>query len=232
MAGRIPPTSRHGHDWNECTSSMQKAVRRGLEEDAVYFASELYAHGHEKYVWKRILIMVSEDIGLAEPWLPAQIHALHQNWIHLKREDKGGGAKLPMIHAILLLARARKSRLVDHAPVYTVGPLVERREVLDVAKDKHTLSGKRMGRGWDHFWEEGTLLAQRNDEDRFDYKADGLDRLHTIPSVDDPYRERAIDTVNEPGWNLPHRVDNDNGVKVHQVDDPPQKGLFNGAPES
>jgi hypothetical protein len=222
MAGRIPPTSRHGHDWNEVTSSFQKTIRRGDEEAALYFMSELYDHGHEKYVWKRLLIMVSEDIGLAEPFLPAQIRALYDNWLFLKKEDKGGGAKLPVVHATLLMARARKSRIVDHATVFYFGPNVERREPPDYGLDKHTIRGKRMGRGWDHFWEEGTLLADRPHGDvRWDLLAYGDGQMYHEP-IRDPYRERAILTTQTPGWDPSKSskdrvVNQDNGVNVHQV---------------
>ena len=54
----------------------------------------------------------------------------------------------------------------------------KRKEIPDVAKDIHTRSGEILGRGWDHFFEECTILL------------DGL------PIDADPYKESAVDKVN------------------------------------
>jgi hypothetical protein len=62
-----------------------------------------------------------------------------------------------LVHAVLLLAKADKSRAVDWLEIaaYSDG---ERREIPDVARDKHTAAGRLMGRGVDHFFDEGTRL--------------------------------------------------------------------------
>ena len=46
---------------SECTSAMQKRIRRGLEEDALFWATELDIAGYGAYVWKRLQIIASED---------------------------------------------------------------------------------------------------------------------------------------------------------------------------
>jgi hypothetical protein len=40
-----------------------------------------------------------------------------------------------------------------------------RREIPDVALDKHTLAGRRRGRGWAHFFDEGTQLSRHVPQD-------------------------------------------------------------------
>jgi hypothetical protein len=65
---------------------------------------------------------------------------------------------------------------------------IRQKEIPDVALDKHTLVGKRRGRGWAHFFDESSLLADRE-----------TGELSPAPVLPDPYREkvRAI-LVKEP----------------------------------
>ena len=176
-ARRIPPT-RRGFAFDECASALQKCIRRGQEEDAVYFALELADSGYAQYVWRRLLVITSEDVGLAEPTMPATIHALHQNALTLEAKRKGSG-RLPLVHAVLLLSRAKKSRIVDHALIAVAADETVR-PVPDVAVDKHTKRGRAMGRGREHFFEEGSLLANVE-----------TGELEHEPHLPDPYRERA-----------------------------------------
>ena len=171
-SNQIPPTV-HGYEWAEVVSAMQKCIRRGQEEDALYWASELDKSGYGQHVWRRLLIITSEDIGLAEPHLPAQIRALYDNWLDFKKAKKTA-ENMFIVHAVMILCRAKKSRAVDNALVFNYLEQPEWREIPDVAVDKHTLRGKRMGRGFRHFIEEGSLVTN---EDH---------------SVEDPYKERAF----------------------------------------
>ncbi|HEY4897085.1 MAG TPA: hypothetical protein VII01_13445 [Solirubrobacteraceae bacterium] len=175
------PTARHAHDPSECISAIQKSIRRGEEDAALYFAVEMDLSGHGAWVFKRLRVIASEDVGLASPGIAAEIQALHSTYTDLrkKKDDRQESWRLMLVHAVLLLARARKSRIVDHALVAHYSD-VERREIPDIALDKHTAAGKRKGRGWAHFFEEGTLLADRE-----------TGELHHEPHLPDPYRERA-----------------------------------------
>ena len=129
----------------ECMSALQKAIRRCDERAAVCWAVEMDQSGHGKMLWNRLLIICSEDIGLAEPHLPAQIRALYENW-----NDLAGKPAIPnrlfTLHAVMLMARARKSRRVDNAiwASYAVEePLLD--EIPDYALDYHTKRGRQMG---------------------------------------------------------------------------------------
>jgi replication-associated recombination protein RarA len=110
-------TSVGGYNLGEVTSAFQKCVRRGDEDGALFWATELDISGYGEYAWKRIRIMVSEDIGLAEPGLPAQVAALYANWLAQKKkgDEKNGPERLFLVHAVILISRAGKSRMVDHA---------------------------------------------------------------------------------------------------------------------
>ena len=155
-------TTKNGYDFFECSSAMQKCIRRGLEDDALFWAVELFESNFVEYVWKRLRIISSEDVGLACPGISGEIAALYQ--LHVlqakHKEDKNRPQRLFLVHAICLLCRAKKSRLVDWALIYHWGchdKLL--RPVPDFAFDKHNERGRKMKRGWGHFFEEGSKLA-------------------------------------------------------------------------
>ena len=150
-----------GYKLGEVASSLQKTIRRGLEEDALFWATELDLSGYGEYCWKRLKIICSEDIGLAEPNLPAQIQALYQSWIEQRKkaDARHGPERLFLVHAVVLLTRSKKSRMVDHALIAFYESPRTKRPVPDFALDKHTEAGRRMRRGHAHFWEEGAKLS-------------------------------------------------------------------------
>lgn len=178
MSGYFQPTTSSGHQLGEVASAFQKSIRRGLEDEALHWGVELDLSSFGEYAWKRMRIMCSEDIGLGEPELPAQIYSLYQNWVdqRKKKDEKHGPERLFFIHAILLLVRAKKSRIVDNALMTYYGNH-EKREVPDFAQDKHTQKGRQMHRGVDHFFQEGS-------------------KLENVANLEDPYRERAWKTMN------------------------------------
>jgi replication-associated recombination protein RarA len=150
-------------------------------DDAAYWAMELL-EDYPAYLWRRLKVMLSEDIGVAEPNLPATIHALHETHLEQRKQkgDAAGGA-MPTMHAVVLLARARKSRLVYNALIVHGGSARETyREPPDHALDRHTKRGRQLGRGWSHFWSEGAMLA---DPETGELTAEG--------SIPDPSLERA-----------------------------------------
>ena len=80
------------------------------------------------------------------------------------------------MHAVILLATARKNRIVDHALIHHFENHVKlKRAIPDYALDKHTAAGKRLGSSAGHFFAEGIKLENE--------------------SGDDPYRELARQTL-------------------------------------
>ena len=150
-----------GYACGEASSALQKSIRRGLEREAMFWASELDLSGYGNYVWKRLRIIASEDVGLADPQAVLLTRALYENWLEQRKADKGDSetCALYLLHAVMVLARAKKSRIVDHALMVMYEGEREPVEVPDFALDRHTGRGRRMGRGYDHFFEEGTVLA-------------------------------------------------------------------------
>jgi len=166
---QIPPTI-NGYDMFEATSSLQKAIRRSDEDQALFWAVEFFDSGKAEYVWQRLFVMTSEDIGLANLNLPQQIWSLYQMYSYLKGKSNAP-EKLPYIQAILSMVRSPKSRLIDWALIDAFrlhSQRVGKTQAPDYALDKHTRRGKALGRGFKHFFAEGCKLEPHAKQDRED----------------------------------------------------------------
>jgi len=177
----------------EVASALQKSLRRGLEDEALFWASELDLAGFPDYLWRRLRIIASEDVGMAAPEVAAQVRALSENFTDQRKHNKtskspGGtrsGERLFIAQAVMVIARAPKSRMVDHVVMAIWEGDRSRHEIPDWALDKHTAKGRKMGRGEQHFFEEGALIANEVD---LDYDSDELE-----PQVAqrDPYADEG-----------------------------------------
>jgi len=160
-------TTRKGYDFFECSSAFQKSVRRGVEHDAIFFGTELAGSGYAKYLWKRMFVIVSEDIGLANDQILLQIRALYDNW-QLIAQKNIEEAHIPILHAIMLLVRSPKSRIIDNVKMWAMKSDYTP-DIPDYALDVHTRRGKRMGRSYDFFLTEGRKLENETPIDGNDF---------------------------------------------------------------
>lgn len=153
--------TKKGYDFFPATSAFQKAIRRSDEETALYFAVEFFNSGYDEYLWRRMKIIVSEDIGLASPEMPSLINSLYNFYADQKKDGKENRPeRLFLIHAVIAMCRAKKSRLIDWQVIKLWREHATKDYTLpDYAFDMHNVKGKRMGRGIDHFYDEGTILA-------------------------------------------------------------------------
>src|ERR1019366_2399968 len=113
------------------------------------------------WAWRRLVVIATEDVG-RNPELLSDLQALIEmdrdsRKFQGKRNDPAGSMFL-MAHAIVLLCKAKKSRICDWAYMHHVTDNVERREIRDEALDVHTREGRKLGRDWLHFLEEGGRL--------------------------------------------------------------------------
>lgn len=160
-------TTKRGYDFFECSSAMQKAIRRGDTKIAGYFAQELFASGYHNYVWKRLLTVSAEDVELP---ITTEIIALHQGFeiVNKPKKDVVKG-RIFISKAVILLCRAAKSRDMDHLQclVYDLklgitDAVVEQAlldapdyvEIPDYSFDVHTKRGKMRGATKKQFFEE------------------------------------------------------------------------------
>jgi replication-associated recombination protein RarA len=164
-------TSR-GYDFYELLSALQKDIRRGNEYQAMFWAAELESF-NSKMLWNRLQVIASEDIGVANPFAPLLIDVLERKYDDAKKRNSGS-YRLFLTHAVLFLARSRKSRIVDDLLNVVYGEIQHEDKKLpipDYALDMHTLAGKKMGRGFDHFFSEGNKLKNEPFENPYTEKA-------------------------------------------------------------
>jgi replication-associated recombination protein RarA len=177
--------TKRGYDFFELLSALQKGIRRSKEYDAVFWAVELETFNH-KALWNRLRVIASEDIGIADPVAPLIIDVLERNYYNFKGK-KDDPNRLFLVDAVLYLARCPKSRIVDDLLNVVYGDIQHEDKKLpipDYALDKHTPRGRAMGRGWEHFFNEGTRLSSE--------------------TIDNPYTARAKHLMMKYGRPKPH----------------------------
>lgn len=179
------PTA-HGFMADELISALQKSIRRGLVENAVLVAYELFASGaaFEDQVWRRLEIISVEDVGMGRPDAPVIIRALEAFRRAAARESPD--RLIYLVHAVRLLALSPKDRTSDEMATWVrqaVDAGTARPEVFDDALDMHTRRGQELGRDFLHWFTNGARVENE------------------LPSRDTTYRSRILDLLgrNEDG---------------------------------
>jgi len=152
--------TQRGYGFYELLSALQKDIRRGNEYQAMFWAVELESF-NPTALWNRLRVIASEDIGIANPLAPLVIDVLEKEYDDAK-ERENDSYRLFLTHAVLFLTRSRKSRIVDDLLNVVYGQIQHEDKKLPIpnyALDRHTLRGKKMGRGLEHFFSEGTQLS-------------------------------------------------------------------------
>jgi len=105
--------SRHNLPADEVRSTLQKEIRRGNLDNAIRLAYEMLSTSPEmeELLWKRLLVISVEDIGMGEPLAPILINTLHQ--AHYEFDVNDGERQLFAIHAVRFLCGCRKDRSSD-----------------------------------------------------------------------------------------------------------------------
>lgn len=186
----------HDYQFDEVASAIQKSIRRNQEYEACFWVFIMHESGYFNYVWKRLLIIASEDVGNATPEAAILVHSLQQNYktaissVNRKKND----ALQFLMQATMFLCRAKKSREADSITNliranYELNNLLE---VPDYAVDVHTARGrevygkwgtgtdedeKRRLNGWYDIWSKVS-------PDTGDRYVDKLRSLKGVPKVD------------------------------------------------
>lgn len=136
------------YQFDEVTSSLQKMIRRGREYESCYWAFILHQSGYGQYIWRRLSIITTEDVGNGEPLAPIVVSSLQQSWLLLHKHNKEPDLDkfLLVVQAVLFLCRAKKSREND-----SLSNLIEenfkagKQLVIDeVSLDSHTERGRKI----------------------------------------------------------------------------------------
>ena len=162
-------------------SAMIKSIRRGLVDDAVHWTACLYNLGKQDIIWRRIFIHMSEDIGMANPILPAQIMALFNSYKILTNNERASyepedAMRLPIVHAIVMLTTSEKSRAIDDIITCEWEDKFNTMDIPKYAIDFHSPLGKRLGLDVDHFFEvSGQITNETKDfENKWNEKAKNI----------------------------------------------------------
>ena len=171
MAGAMPQTTPGGYSTWEAVSAMQKAIRRSEEVLAMQWFCELEGAGLYAVAANRLRVTAAEDVGLGD--MQASGYALQCiNEAERFHKAQKGSWRLFIGNAIRTLSRAEKSREGDHFQAAARWRLRKSPpEIPDYALDKHTLRGKQMGRGVDHFMAEGAVLVPEPEPDAYEEDA-------------------------------------------------------------
>jgi replication-associated recombination protein RarA len=166
-------TKDHGYPLSEAISALQKEIRRGNEEAAMYWALEL-ENGYPQYLWHRLEVIVNEDIGPAAPEVIVLVHTLKRQYMSMIARPGQASELLCLSNAILAMCRAEKSRLADNFMTVVQQERAQqglKLEVPDYALDKHTLKGKQKGRGWEFFNKVSSFIENKTDKFKDIYKS-------------------------------------------------------------
>lgn len=147
--------TKHGYDFYDMASMLQKAIRRGDYQRAGFAANEL-VEKYRKYLWKRLLIISAEDCyGIVTKEIVG---------LKLAADEIGNGDNIFIAKAICLLCEAKKNRdacyvacnyinddnLVELEDIHEECPIDECELVDNVIPDwvfdVHTLKGKMRGK--------------------------------------------------------------------------------------
>lgn len=164
-------TKKHLYNDDEVKSAIQKTIRRGDEEGALFFALELAHEGKPSFGWLRnhLKIIAYEDIGIANPDVVLQVSKAVDDMDFLY-ESNNEEWEMSLAYIILLLSRSKKSRITDHFKIYVKRFWEDNSgkvkvEIPNYALDYHTTRGNELGRtkhtkkGIDHFIKEGEKLT-------------------------------------------------------------------------
>ena len=117
MFGQMTPG---GYRFGEAVSALQKRIRAGDAREAAYWAVEIESCGakERKYLWNRLKVIVSEDIGPTTEGnnLVVLVAALADNY-HDAWTRRNDSYRLFLMHAIIAMCQASKTRICDDLAV-------------------------------------------------------------------------------------------------------------------
>jgi replication-associated recombination protein RarA len=144
-------TTPDGTSLDVVTSALQKAIRRGEEAEATYWALQL-ERAYPWHLWRRLAVIAVEDIGLGNPNAIVVVQACRDAYVEHglgpERRKNGGSRGRPdgdlVIFPVLLMCRSAKNREADHLKVAVDAMRADgwRPEIGDHVLDIHTAVGK------------------------------------------------------------------------------------------
>ena len=144
------------YQFDEVASALQKCIRRNMEYEACHWAFIMHESNYYNYVWKRLAIIASEDVGNANPEAAILVSTLQSSYkqaISSQNRTKND-ALVFIFQAIIYLCRSPKTREADSL-VNLIRVKYEQGEIMEIpefALDFHTRRGRaKLGN-----WQDGT----------------------------------------------------------------------------
>ena len=147
-----------GYQMDEVISALQKEIRRGNEENAVYWGLEiLNTSGLEWKLWRRLKVISAEDCA---GMLPALfIKEMEEMFYKIGKNCSDG--KVIAVKAIIELSRGEKDRTADDMKAWW-RENNKKLKIPEYALDKHTKNGRKQGKTIKDFREEGCKLKNES----------------------------------------------------------------------
>ncbi len=102
---------RDGDAHYDILSALQKSIRGSDENAALHYAARLLEAGDLISLTRRLLVIASEDVGLAYPMAPVIVKACVDNALALGLPE----ARIPIAEAIIMMCTAPKSNSAEAA---------------------------------------------------------------------------------------------------------------------
>lgn len=163
-------TTENGFAADEVISALQKCTRRGMTDNVLLLAWEMFLTSPEmeEMLWSRLCVIAVEDIGFGNVDAPVLVETLYQQ--HKRYPRPTGDRFLFAAHAIRLLVSSKKDRTSDDMVNWAKRSMElgdSMPEIPDVALDMHTLRGQEMGRDYLFFMTEASkVIPEIEDKDQ------------------------------------------------------------------
>jgi replication-associated recombination protein RarA len=163
-------TTEHGFAADEVISALQKSIRRGLVDNALLLAWEMYVTSPEmeEMLWSRLGVISVEDVGAGNLNAPVLVNTLFE--MHKRYPRPGHDRFLFPAHAIRVMASGPKDRTTDDMvnwAKHSIGLGERLPEIPDFALDMHTRRGAEMGRDYRWFMDVASeVRPEIADKDR------------------------------------------------------------------
>jgi len=155
-------TTANGFAADEVISALQKSIRRGLVDNALLLAWEMFLTSPEMEakLWARLAVISVEDIGMGNPQAPILVETLYR--MHERFTYPEHDRFLFAAHAVRVMASGQKDRTTDDMVNWARHSMAfgERMpEIPDFAVDMHTGRGEAMGRDYLYFMTEASKVS-------------------------------------------------------------------------
>ncbi len=139
---------KDGDSHYDILSAFQKSIRGSDPDAAVHYLARLVSAGDIQSICRRLLVMASEDVGLAYPMAVVIVKACVDSALQLGFPE----ARIPLAEAAILLATAPKS----NSAISAIGAAMRDIETIDTGdvpehlKDSHYSGSAKLGHGTDY----------------------------------------------------------------------------------